>query len=92
MSRSLYENISLDMSTGLINEFKFYIHSGFLSPKFVLGFFEIGFSRKSSIDFAEFLTEADPLIVSLPLKFSNSCDVLNVIYLLFYFYSISKKK
>ncbi|KAH0893630.1 hypothetical protein HID58_056059, partial [Brassica napus] len=34
--------------------------------------------RKASIDFAEFLTEADPLIVSLPLKFSNSGDVLNV--------------
>ncbi|KAH0886121.1 hypothetical protein HID58_062217, partial [Brassica napus] len=44
----------------------------------MMRFFEIGFSRKSSIDFAEFLTEADPLIVSLPLKFSNSGAVLNV--------------
>ncbi|CAG7909819.1 unnamed protein product, partial [Brassica rapa] len=34
--------------------------------------------EKASIDFAEFFTEADPLIVSLPLKFSNSGAVLNV--------------
>ncbi|CAN7091812.1 unnamed protein product [Brassica rapa subsp. narinosa] len=34
--------------------------------------------EKASIDFAEFLTEADPLIVSLPLKFSSSGAVLNV--------------
>ncbi|CAN7002821.1 unnamed protein product [Brassica rapa subsp. trilocularis] len=35
-------------------------------------------TEKASIDFAEFLTEADPLIVSLPLKFSNYGAVLNV--------------
>ncbi|KAF2598825.1 hypothetical protein F2Q68_00010376 [Brassica cretica] len=39
---------------------------------------KLAFLGKASIDFAEFLTEGDPLIVSLPLKFSNSGAVLNV--------------
>ncbi|CAH2070250.1 unnamed protein product [Thlaspi arvense] len=33
---------------------------------------------EASIDFADFLTEAEPLTVSLPLKFANSGAVLNV--------------
>jgi chromosome segregation ATPase len=37
-----------------------------------------GFLGEASIDFADFLTEADPLTVSLPLKFANSGAVLNV--------------
>ncbi|ESQ43294.1 hypothetical protein EUTSA_v10012668mg [Eutrema salsugineum] len=37
-----------------------------------------GFLGEASIDFADFLTEAEPLTVSLPLKFANSGAVLNV--------------
>ncbi|KAL9283190.1 putative NT-type C2 domain-containing protein [Arabidopsis thaliana] len=37
-----------------------------------------GFLGEASIDFADFLTEADPLTVSLPLKFANSGAVLNI--------------
>ncbi|CAN8302192.1 unnamed protein product [Cochlearia groenlandica] len=37
-----------------------------------------GFLGEASIDFADFLTEAEPLTVSLPLKFANSGSVLNV--------------
>lgn len=44
-----------------------------------------GFLGEASIDFADFLTEAEPLTVSLPLKFANSGAVLNVTSLLFSF-------
>jgi hypothetical protein len=44
-----------------------------------------GFLGEASIDFADFLTEADPLTVSLPLKFANSGAVLNVISFLLLF-------
>ncbi|KAJ0234986.1 hypothetical protein HA466_0270840 [Hirschfeldia incana] len=37
-----------------------------------------GFLGEASIDFADFLTEAEPLTVSLPLKFANSGAVLNI--------------
>ncbi|CAA7059597.1 unnamed protein product [Microthlaspi erraticum] len=37
-----------------------------------------GFLGEASIDFADFLTEAEPVTVSLPLKFANSGAVLNV--------------
>lgn len=42
-----------------------------------------GFLGEASIDFADFLTEAEPLTVSLPLKFANSGAVLNVNHSLF---------
>ncbi|EOA12900.1 hypothetical protein CARUB_v10025874mg [Capsella rubella] len=37
-----------------------------------------GFLGEASIDFADFLTETEPVTVSLPLKFANSGAVLNV--------------
>ncbi|CAF2138091.1 BnaA02g10990D [Brassica napus] len=37
-----------------------------------------GFLGEASIDFADFLTESEPLTVSLPLKFANSGAVLNI--------------
>ncbi|KAL1198339.1 hypothetical protein V5N11_026868 [Cardamine amara subsp. amara] len=37
-----------------------------------------GFLGEASIDFADFLTEVEPVTVSLPLKFANSGAVLNV--------------
>ncbi|XP_010537184.1 PREDICTED: myosin-4-like [Tarenaya hassleriana] len=37
-----------------------------------------GFLGEASIDFADFLAEAEPLTVSLPLKFANSGAVLHV--------------
>lgn len=39
-----------------------------------------GFLGEASIDFADFLTETEPVTVSLPLKFANSGAVLNVLF------------
>lgn len=46
--------------------------------RFLQGSSKSGFLGESSIDFADFAAETEPLTVSLPLKFANSGAILHV--------------
>ncbi|KAJ8771516.1 hypothetical protein K2173_026693 [Erythroxylum novogranatense] len=71
--KPVYVNVKLvkEMKTGKLHEkiYHFIVSSG--SSK-------SGYLGEASIDFADFAEEAEPMTVSLPLKFANSGVVLNV--------------